>query len=1005
MIAPQTTAENISFEIDWFGNGEKSVRVDFPYGGVDDSNNLSLQTGVSIDEASLKISTINQPPTSTEYPFNLTVDFGGDKLVEWQWRGPAYGQFGRQTLFTNDKTAMSASLGKYGPYNDTVTFRLPKAANVKSATVNLSAGTGIGTQGKILVLNADYSYYGFDVDPVNRLKAFNKDFSIVDRFDAYANTPTWDDIKDYSAILTYNNYMYGYGYKDPKTTGDLLADYVDAGGSLVCGFSAFYNGYGTFALTGRFGTGGYYALPPSGSTVWSYYNALGVKAVIPNHPLMANVTDINTNPNFYQYCYRSGSTPDPAATVVANWIDGYPLALTKNVGGVERVDINLFPVSSQASGTYTYPYYTYTNDGDDLMKNSLLYGGRRPIDFAVDLLNDTTEEFNRTNVTGNYTFPDFSAALNNYLASANVVYTDKYGNDFVDVPINVSAKKLGSVKFDNLNIVYDYTSDIKQSPATGDLATSLTDLHNPTPGTDNVTIPIVISSETAGHVKLHDLHLKMSPPVHRPIITSFFPAATTAVKENSQLDFGMTVIDWYGNPMTTKWFFDGAEVPDSDKSTFSHFFNYESAGEHTAKVVVNNGLSSAQQGWTVTVLDVNRPPSVADFYPAADPTIDENMTYRFWMNGTDPDRDTLTYKWMFDGKLQPSVTGNNFLVLTDFTSAGDHTVKAQVLDPSGLSAGKNWTIHVVNANLPPQILGFAPKTNPRILERETAQFSVTPFDPDGQTLTTTWYLDDAQAFVGNPFVYGSDYKSAGVHTIRATVSDGVDSVSHIWEISVTNVNRVPLAAIDSPSDAEFMQGTSIHFSAKSSSDPDGEPLIYSWKEGGVNVSDQVEFDRAFPPGIHTLTFAARDPSGGVSSTSVRFRVRFVEISVLIGFDRLETVSGDNVDLVITLSNVGDATANEVELEVLVDGKSLGTKSYAEITAGGGSKELFKWKATRGEHTVTAKVGDQTWTKGITVAKAPEVKSSTEYGTYLWPALIIVVAVVIVSFGAAVLRKK
>jgi hypothetical protein len=120
---------------------------------------------------------------------------------------------------------------------------------------------------------------------------------------------------------------------------------------------------------------------------------------------------------------------------------------------------------------------------------------------------------------------------------------------------------------------------------------------------------------------------------------------------------------------------------------------------------------------------------------------------------------------------------------------------------------------------------------------------------------------------------------------------------------------------------------------------------------------------------------------------------------------LETVAGDKVDIIVTMSNVGDDNATDLNMDVLVDGKSIGTKTYADIAAGGGSKELFKWKAMKGVHTITVKVGEQTWTKDITVQKAPDVISTTDIATYALPLMIIIVAVALVSFGAVVLRKK
>jgi hypothetical protein len=1004
VLSPASAFENITYEVSWFGNGMNSALVDFSSSGIDDSLNLSVQTGMYIDEAELNISTVAQEPGSKAYPTNLTVDFGGDRKVEWQWKGQGFGQFGRQTTFKNGKELVNLSVAG-GKSDESLQIRLPKTADIRSATMNISVGSRVGTQGKVMVIYAT-NWVDCANDAQRKLAAFDKDFSVVDLWDARQSTPTLANLENYWSVVLYNHAWAGYRFADQATLGNNLASYVDKGGGVVlCSF--LFSGGWQGHVSGRFTNENYYSIPWNNNGMSGYSSmSMTINAGQTGHPLFANVSSISHSatgyPN-YDYMWLINPAPGPGEEL-AKWPGG-PAVAAKSVNGVDRVDMQMMPYSS-SYGSTGYGYVTgMQGDFDDLIKNALLFAGRKPFTGTIDFLNDTNPEFNQTNFQGNYTFTGLAELLQDYIDTANVSFTDAFGNQFVDIPINVTAGMPAMVRFDNLEVLYDYKTSIDRNPASIDLVSSLAELQSSIIGTENFTIPLVVSSETPGQARLTDLYLKLSPPVHKPTINSFYPAATTVVKENSRLDFGIDVVDWYGNPLKIKWFSDGVEVPDAAETTFSRFFDFESAGNHTVKVAINNGLSTAEQSWALTVLNVNRAPVLAEYIPPADPTIDENQTQAFRMNATDPDKDPLSYRWMLNGKVQAAATCNTFLFSTDYMSAGDHTVKVTATDPGGLWVGRNWTVHVSNVNLPPTFLAWSPKTNPRILEKESAQFSVTPYDADGQTLVTTWYIDDVQAFVGNPFVYTTDYKSAGVHRVRATVSDGKETASRTWELTVLNVNRIPVAVIDAPTESEFMEGTSIRFSALSSYDPDNEVLAYSWREGNVNVSDQAEFERAFPAGLHQLTLEVRDRSGGVSSASVRFRVRYIEISALIGVDRLEITAGDRVEVIITLSNTGDAPASEVGLEVLVDGQSIGTKTYGELAAGGGAKDLFNWKAVRGTHTITAKVGEQSWTREITVQKAPEVKSTSDIGAMLWPAMIILVAVALVAFGAVALRRK
>ena len=1000
---------NITVTTTTFGSGTSDVTVDFPSAIVNTDNSISVQSGVYIDQARLKVSSVAQPPGNKDYPTNVTIDFGGDTQLEWQWRGPGYGPLGHQTTFINNKEYMNATLGKFGPYNDTVSFRLPKTANVKSATMNLSAGSRIGDPGKVLVLYACNPYYGWQDSAKNVLASYTNDFSQVDSFDAHGGTPTWDDIKDYGSILTFTDWDYGYGYSDNKAIGDLLANYVDAGGSLVLCEFCFYNGYGSFTPAGRFLDQNYYALSPNGN-IYSTSSGLGNIAE-PDNPVMTNVSTISYA-NYYgsEYTYLSGiSSANAGSTAISYYGAGYVLAAEKNVGGVTRVDLQVWPVRSDSS---YYQWMTYTGDQDQLMKNSLLYAGRKPIDFSFDLFNDSQPEVNVTDFMGNYTLPDFSAQLNSYLASHDPTYTDVYGNQFVDIPINVTGAKLGTLSCNKLNIYYDYSTQIDANPS-GNLTSSLADLQATVQSQDPYNIPIYISTASAGKIELSDLFISMTPPNHAPRIDSFFPPVNTVVMEDTSLDFGANATDIYGNPVSYAWSVDGVPVDGAVTNRLTHYFDFDSSGAHLITATVSNPISAktfTTVNWNIVVLNVNRPPAITDFTPVSNPSINENTTQEFTVTASDPDKEDangLTYTWFLEGKVVKGVAGNNYTYVTDFKSNGNHTVKVIVSDLSNATDSKSWTVTVIDVDVAPTITDFSPSEDPTITETDSWTFSVTPFDPDAnQALLVNWYVDDLAIFIGNPYTFTTDYKSAGVHKIKATVSDGQLSLSKIWTVTVLNLNRAPQAVIDSPADqSENMQGDAIHFSAKSSTDPDNDPLSFSWKEGGANVSDQMEFDRAFSPGIHTLVLEVRDGQGGLNSTSVRFRVRYIEIATEIGLDRLEVQAGNKVDVILTMTNIGDADAGNMTLTVSVDGTSIGSAPLTAIKAGGAEKQIFNWKATKGDHTITAKIGDQTWTKQVTVGAAPAPAVAAGIGDYIWPIVLVVLVVGMLGFGAAVLRKK
>jgi hypothetical protein len=293
-----------------------------------------------------------------------------------------------------------------------------------------------------------------------------------------------------------------------------------------------------------------------------------------------------------------------------------------------------------------------------------------------------------------------------------------------------------------------------------------------------------------------------------------------------------------------------------------------------------------------------------------------------------------------------------------------------------------------------------------MMETQQQQFMVGASDPDGQVLSTVWKLDGKTVSEGGAYTLKTDYSSAGQKTLVATVTDGSLSASHEWRITVLNLNRPPTAVINSPRDnVEVMQGTSMRFDGSSSSDPDNEKLAYTWKESGVLLSDQATFERAFSHGIHTVTLEVRDPDGATGRATVHFRVRWSELSLVMGLDRAQPAAGDRVTVVVTISNTGDTNAAEPKIAILVDGKALAGEDLPEIAAGGSHRTQFQWKAVKGAHTITAVIGDQSWNQPVTVSEGNTAASGAVANELLLMAVMVVLAVALAGWGIFALRKR
>ncbi|HEX2042258.1 MAG TPA: PKD domain-containing protein, partial [Acidimicrobiales bacterium] len=105
-------------------------------------------------------------------------------------------------------------------------------------------------------------------------------------------------------------------------------------------------------------------------------------------------------------------------------------------------------------------------------------------------------------------------------------------------------------------------------------------------------------------------------------------------------------------------------------------------------------------------------------------------------------------------------------------------------------------------------------------------------DPDGDALTYSWRLlsvpAGSAAVMGNPSSPKPSFVAdrAGSYEAELVVNDG-RATSAPDTVSVTTANRPPVA--DAGADAAVTVGDTVVLDGTGSSDPDGDPLTYSWR--------------------------------------------------------------------------------------------------------------------------------------------------------------------------------
>ena|GEM_PF-1294712 len=172
-------------------------------------------------------------------------------------------------------------------------------------------------------------------------------------------TPTLAALQQFDAVLVFSN----LNFHDNVALGDVLADYVDAGGGVVVSMYTVATTTANRFLSGRWDET-YQIIPQRGGNSSSSGEGLGA-VLIPDHPIMQSVNSfvggsLSSRPRTTDLTFHG--------VKVAEWTDGKTLVAVSNTRP-NRVDLGFFPPSSDV-GTSNWDAST---DGARLMANALLY--------------------------------------------------------------------------------------------------------------------------------------------------------------------------------------------------------------------------------------------------------------------------------------------------------------------------------------------------------------------------------------------------------------------------------------------------------------------------------------------------------------------------------------------------------------------------------------------------------------------------------------------------------
>ena len=334
----------------------------------------------------------------------------------------------------------------------------------------------------------------------------------------------------------------------------------------------------------------------------------------------------------------------------------------------------------------------------------------------------------------------------------------------------------------------------------------------------------------------------------------------------------------------------------------------------------------------------NRPPVLNCL--AEQSTVTEGDSVTIQSNASDPDRnDQLTFSWSADrGRL--STQNGSAVFDSSGLSAGNYTVSLEVRDEKQNLATCDVSLSVDKNRIAP-IIACEP-SNVRVTEGQSTTVQARASDANNDTLTYSWSVDGASVTNNRPsFDFGTADRSIGAHTVRVTVTD-VDNMSADCEFQVTvdrRPNQNPSVALTLDKN-EVYAGDSVSANAQAT-DPDGDPVSYSWSLDGQSRSDtssRIGINTSgLAGGRHSVAVTVSDDRDGTATATQSFSVRekiVVQINAIrpdnlakAELDEIALKMRQNPQLRATLTGHTDSSGSEQVNERTGQRRADAVKAY------------------------------------------------------------------------------
>jgi len=283
----------------------------------------------------------------------------------------------------------------------------------------------------------------------------------------------------------------------------------------------------------------------------------------------------------------------------------------------------------------------------------------------------------------------------------------------------------------------------------------------------------------------------------------------------------------------------------------------------------------------------NKPPTLNC---AVEPsTVVEGDSAKINTNAVDPNNDALTTVWTAG---EGEISGQNGTASFDTSglAPGTYQVSADVRDKKhqvscvvDVTVTKNKQAPVVNCG----------SGSAGVVAGGSTTLQASASDPNGDAISYSWTVGGQSVTNNSPsFAFGTAGRSVGSHKVEVTVTD-VDGMtaSCAYNVNVTARPNPPLT-LSLGLDKKEVYECDVVTAKASASDPDGDPLTYSWKVDGQSQSETGPTLKiktcGLAGGSHSVSVVVTDDRGDSKTQTASFKV--IEKIVI----QMSTTRPDNV---------------------------------------------------------------------------------------------------------------